>query len=395
MPLVYLKLTNAQYAGLSKGKGVRMNPSAQSSGEIYGVEMSAPDYKRYSKALLSGKGCIVKGTISDKESDEEMSEEVEGGKVNWKKVGRQIKKVANTIGVDAIEGTKKYVPQDVAKNFVQGATTGAVLAGTTYLGAPNPQLAMAAGKASGSAVDAGYKTDFRKRDALKQFGKNFVQDAQQEAISTALTGGLSGGKLNVRKAARQVKKFANKYGADALETVKNVPKDKLKEAVKSNVQSAVLNATNDEQLASRAARYSDRIIDAGYNTNFKRKTALRDMGNELQDVKQEMIDYGLQQMSGGDLQQTLKVRKMREKVTGKPTGTITDVNGTPVSKKRFQKGSEEAKQYMASLRANRRSGSNVAQKVNAIESRVQMGGSGMKPLGSGIVPLGGKGIVPL
>ncbi len=396
MPVVYLKLTNAQRSGLQKGKGTRMNP-AQQSGELYGVDMNPADYKRYSKSLLSGKGCIVKGSLA---SSSEASEDVEGGKINWKKVGRQIKKGINTVGVDAIEGLKKYVPEDVAKNAIQYGTSAAVLAGTTFAGMPNPQLAMAAGKATGQAVDSAYDTDFRKRGALKQFGKDYIAGVQQEAM-------MSGGKINFKKVGRQVKKFANTVGKDALETVKKyVPKEELQEAIKRNAQEAVMRATDNADLADRVARYSDRVVETGYNTDFNQKNAVRNVGRQLKDVKNEIIndgvDYALNQaVSGGylfddrkaQLNQMQKVGKARAKKLGDSyKGVVTDNEGTPVSKKRFVKGSPEAKAYMASLRARRGAGL-VKSHVNKIEQKLS--GNGMVPLGRGMVPLGGRGMVPL
>lgn len=363
MPLVYLKLTNAQRSNLQNGKGARMTPSAQGSGDLYGVDMNAADYKRYSKALLSGKGCIVKGTVTDEGSDEE----VEGGKINWKKVGRQIKKGANTVGVDTIEGIKKYIPEEVAKNAVQYGVGSAVLGATTFAGMPNPQLAMAAGKAAGVGVDAGYKTDFRQRNGLKQFGKNYIEGAQQEAMATS----MSGGRINMKKVGRRVKKFANTVGKDGLEFVKKyVPKEELQQALKQNAQAAVMKYSDNAELADRVGRYGDRVIDAGYNTDFNQKNAVRNVGRQLKDVKQEIIndgvDYALNQaMSGGALKRP-----------------------------KFVKGSPEAKAYMQMLRDKRKTkgAGLVKSHVNKIEQKI---GMGMTPLGKGMVPLGGRGMVPL
>lgn len=398
MPLVYLKLTDTQRSNLQKGKGARMTPSSQGSGDLYGVDMNAADYKRYSKALLSGKGCIVKGSITDEGSDEE----VEGGKINWKKVGRQIKKGANTVGVDTIEGIKKYIPEEVAKNAVQYGVGSAVLGATTFAGMPNPQLAMAAGKAAGVGVDAGYKTDFRKRNGLKQFGKNYIEGAQQEAMATS----MSGGRINMKKVGRRAKKFANTVGKDGLEFVKKyVPKEELQQALKQNAQAAVMKYSDNAELADRVGRYGDRVIDAGYNTDFNQKNAVRNVGRQLKDVKQEIIndsvDYALNQAinggllfddRSGQLNQIKKVSKARAKQFGDSyKGVVTDNEGTPVSKRKFVKGSPEAKAYMASLRARRGSGL-VKSQVNKIEQKI---GMGMVPLGRGMVPLGGRGMVPL
>ena len=364
MPLVYLKLTKAQHSGLQKGKGTRMNPSSQGSGQLCGVEMNATDYKRYSKALLAGKGCIVKGSVVTSESDDE----VEGGKINWKKVGRQIKKGINTYGVDSIEAIQKYVPEEVAKNAVQYGVGSAVLAGTTFAGMPNPQLAMAAGRAAGVGVDAGYKTDFRQRNGLKQFGKNYIEGAQQEAMASS----MSGGKINFKKVAKRGKKFSNTIIKDTLENVKKyVPKEELQAAIKKNAQAAVMRATDNAELADRIGRYSENVVDAGYNTDFNQKHAVRNVGRQLKDVKNEIINDGVDYALNSAM------------------------NGGALKKPKFVKGSPEAKAYMQQLRARRKSTGGaglVKQSVHAIENKIV--GKGFVPLGGGMVPLG-RGMVPL
>lgn len=355
MPVVYLKLTPSQYKKLSSGKSVRYNPSTAVSGELFGIDLEPAVYKRYAKALLSNKGLMIQGNVV--ESD---TEEVEGGKVNWKKLGRQIKRGINREGVDIIEGTKKVIPKEVARQALSGLAQGAVLGTTAALGMPNPALAQFAGQQSGNAVGAAYNTDFRKRDALKKFGKNFVEENQQDAIEGAMTGG----KLNLRKAGRRAKKFLNNEGVQILNHIqKNVDKGKLKEGLQKHSKNIVMNLTGDERLANMTDHLND-VVDAGYNTNFSDKNAMKQMGRQLKQTRDNALN------------------DMTDYVT----------QGQGLKRGKFAKGSPEAKQFMEILRSKKKG--KVAKAVSDIESKVS--GQGFVPLGGkGFVPLGGRGFVPL
>lgn len=356
MPVVYLKLTPSQYKKLSSGKSVRYNPSAD-SGELFGIDLEPAVYKRYAKSLLSNKGLMLKGNVM--ESDTEG--EVEGGKVNWKKVGRQLKKGINTVGVDIIEGTKKFVPKEVAQQTLAGLTQAGVLGATAALGMPNPALAQMASQQVGNATGAAYKTDFRKRDALKKFGKNFVEENQQDAIEGAM---VAGGKLNLRKVGKRAKKFLNNEGVQILNHIqKNVDKGKLKEGLQKQSKNIIMNLTGDEKLANMTDHLND-VVDAGYNTNFSDKNAMKQLGRQLKGTRDNVYD---------DINNY--------------------VGGEGLKRGKFAKGSEEAKAYMAALRAKRGKGK-VAKAVENIETKVI--GQGFVPLGGrGFVPLGGRGFVPL
>ncbi len=186
MPTLFLPLTPVQAKALHSGKGVKYveNDEAQ----VYQIEMDTAMYKRACNARRLGKAFILKGAVVH-------GGDVAGGKIDWKGVGRTLKKGINTVGVDAIEGAKKVIPKKAAAEAVGDALGAATLAGTTMLGAPQPQLAQAARQVGKSAVNATYETDFRKRDALKQYGVNLGKDMGKAAIEQAGAAAVSGGRL--------------------------------------------------------------------------------------------------------------------------------------------------------------------------------------------------------
>lgn len=398
MPLVYLKLTKAQASNLAKGKGARITPETTTTHMMYAVDMDPSVYKRYSKSLLSGKGCIVKGDIM------EVDGEVEGGKIRWKKM----------LGVGA-EKLKKAIPEKVAKQIAEKGVTGAVLAGSTFIGMPNPKVAEMAGKFAGNATGAAYDTDFRKKDGLKQFGKNFVDESKDDIIKEA-TANVLGGALDLKKLKKNAKRVANKVAPVIQKAKQYVPKDELKEAVKRNAKTIALKLSKDEALAEQLSQYADKVTDVAYDQDLTDRDAGIKMGRQLRDTKrdaeykarqyaqdqirrklnnggEEQIDGGLLMSDGRSnaIKSELKLRKSRGSTA---KGVVTNLEGQPVSRAKFVKGSPEAKAYMASLRARRKGAGLVQSRVASIESMTQ--GKGMVPLGGrGMVPLGGRGMVPL
>jgi hypothetical protein len=299
MPLVTLMLTPTQVGNLNKGKGIRL-PSNKNAAKIsaVSVDVSEKDYKKYTKNVLKGKGCIIKG--SPMTDDESSEDEMKGGSIfddigkSFKKVGskiesgskaafkdvknltnrtvrdgkqltnrtirdgkqltnkairdgtlftnktirdgtrftnktirdgtrftnktirdgkqltnqamydgkkfayktgRELKKAANTYGVDAIEGFKDYVPPEVAQQIASGAATAGVLGLTAMTGMPNPALAQMAGKAAGVGVDSVYNTNFRQRNALKQLGRNYVRGTKEAMMPPPTPVPMQGGRL--------------------------------------------------------------------------------------------------------------------------------------------------------------------------------------------------------
>ena len=86
MQSMKMELSDAQLRKLSKGGAIILKPS--SCGKGMPVHMSAAKHKKLMTAMNKGKGMRLSlGQDELGENDVEM----EGGKINWKKVGRQIR----------------------------------------------------------------------------------------------------------------------------------------------------------------------------------------------------------------------------------------------------------------------------------------------------------------
>jgi hypothetical protein len=185
MKEVQLNISTHQMKKLLKGVNVTLSPSSLGNGKTYSVEKKV--YTKINRAIRNNKGLRINKNMlnMDDMSPEEgvMDEEMEvvGGKINFKKI-------INRQGVQVLEGIKKVVPKNVAKTVVGDATGMAGMAIGTALGG-NPEMGKSAGKALGrSAVEGFYKTDFRDKDALKDFGQNTGQDFAKEGLKTAFSG---------------------------------------------------------------------------------------------------------------------------------------------------------------------------------------------------------------
>jgi hypothetical protein len=186
MKEVQLNISTHQMKKLLKGVNVTLSPSSLGNGKTYSVEKKV--YTKINRAIRNNKGLRLNKNMlniddmipEEGEMDEEM--EVVGGKIKI-----NLKKLVNKQGVQVLEGIKKVVPKNVAKTAL-GEAGG--LAGTAvglYLG--NPEMGRNVGKALGrSATEGFYDTDFRDKDALKDFGKNTGQEFAKEGLKTVLTG---------------------------------------------------------------------------------------------------------------------------------------------------------------------------------------------------------------
>ncbi len=171
MPKILVKLTDRQAKTLAQGKRVLVKGDA---GSVHEVDVDQATYKRFTKAHLRGKGCLIKGEVT-------ATSTTEGGKINLGKIiTKNAGKVANEV--------KKAVPKKVAKEAVGDLAYGAVMGATTYMGAPNPQAASIARKATSAGVDAAYKTNWEKGNSWDQFGKNYGEAAGKEVVKSAISG---------------------------------------------------------------------------------------------------------------------------------------------------------------------------------------------------------------
>ncbi len=199
MPIVHVYLTKYQQRNLNQGKGVKFNSRAGKT-DLCQVDLDAKNFKKYNTALLKQKGCILKGNVI-----KEQEEEMEGGSIanKFKKFGKTLKKGINNGVVDVIEKTKDVIPQKVAEQIMQRGVQAGVLAGTTFLGSPQPELANRAGNLSKAAVTAGYDTNFRQRGALKKLAKNYVNEVKDDLIDEGVSYMMGDGLK--KRAGRMVK----------------------------------------------------------------------------------------------------------------------------------------------------------------------------------------------
>lgn len=414
MPLVNLMLTPNQVRNLNGGRGIRLSANkTQTKGSEMSVEISDADYTKYVNNIKYGKGGNIKGTpVTDDEISEE--EQMAGGSIfddigkafkktgrqiergsksafkdvvrdstklanrtirdgtklanqaarDGKKIayktGRQLKTAANTYGVDAIEGFKRYVPADVAQEIASGAATAGVLGLTAMTGVPNPALAQMAGRAAGVGVDSVYDTNFRKRNALKQLGRNYVKSASDIGGAEMTQGGA----LNMKSISRGFNQSARQINRGGRRALKDVTKlaNKTERAGKQIAKEFVSDAKQiGKQIGKQAIRDGTKL---GYQ-----------LGD---DIKKKIGKKGIREIN-------LVYDDFNRAYNGLPLGALPENASYPLANiyhpegerivtkgGKLVKGSAEAKAFMASLRAR----------------RSKVGGKGM-------VPLGGRGMVPL
>lgn len=190
MKQVQLNITTHKMKKLLKGVNVTLSPSDLGTGKTYTVEKKVftkiNRAKRHNKGLRINREMISleKGETEEKEevSEDENEDEKKGGKIKI-----NFKKLVNKQGVQALEGIKKVVPKSVAKAVVGDAAGMAGMAVGAYMG--NPEMGKSMGKALGkSAVEGFYDTDFKDKNALKDFGQNTGESFAQEGLKTALKG---------------------------------------------------------------------------------------------------------------------------------------------------------------------------------------------------------------
>ncbi len=215
MKEIQLNISTHKMKKLLKGVNITLTHNELGSGKTYSVDKKV--YTRINRAIRNNKGLrINRDMLNLGEHDIEYGsevEEIEGGKINFKKL-------VNNEGVKALEGIKKVVPKNVAKQVVGDAGGMAGMAIGTALGG-NPEMGKSVGKALGrSAVEGFYQTDFRDKDALKDFGESTGKDFAKEGIKTAMTGkGLVNG-INPR-GERYINGNPNLKGKKSTDTIWN------------------------------------------------------------------------------------------------------------------------------------------------------------------------------
>lgn len=141
MQSMKLKLTDAQLRKLAKGKGVMVKPSdmAESGYDIY---CTAKNCKKMCKAQTMGKGMCLR--LSPEEMKANEVELEEGGRINWRKIGRTLRTTAKAIGKLYREEVRPEVGPALRRIVKKGIEKGipfATSALATALG--QPELAVA------------------------------------------------------------------------------------------------------------------------------------------------------------------------------------------------------------------------------------------------------------
>lgn len=196
---VNLNISQAKMKKLLKGLNVTLTHAELGVGKPYEVEKKV--LTKINRAIRNNKGLRVNKTMfddlhSDKDSKDSDNESVDGGKLNLK---INLKKLVNNQGVDALEGIKKVVPKSVAKTALSTIGSTAGLAIGSFTG--NPEVGQKIGKNLGASVaDGYYDTNFRDKNALKDFGQSTGESFAKNGIKDIMSGqGLVNG-INPRGA---------------------------------------------------------------------------------------------------------------------------------------------------------------------------------------------------
>lgn len=138
-----MPLTDAQLRKLAKGQGVRVTPSSGAS--AYDIYCSPAKMKRMQRNMTKGKGFTVK---LDPDELRENEVEIEGGRINWKKIGRTLRSTAKSIGKFYREDVRPIVGPAIRTAVKTAIEKGIPLAAST-LGTltGNPAMAAAAAPA--------------------------------------------------------------------------------------------------------------------------------------------------------------------------------------------------------------------------------------------------------
>lgn len=142
MHSVKVPLTDTQLRKLAKGQGVRVNPKAGCT--AYDVWCKAGKCKRMERMMTKGKGFALK--FDPEEMDENV--EVEGGRINFKKIGRTLRSTAKAVGKFYREKVRPVVGPKIREAVKKAIEEGIPLAGE-YLGAVTGQPEIVAAATSG------------------------------------------------------------------------------------------------------------------------------------------------------------------------------------------------------------------------------------------------------
>lgn len=129
---IKIPLTDAQMRKLAKGQGIRVNPMAGCT--AYDIWCKAGKCTRMEKAMTKGKGFALKFDPEEMEENVEM----EGGRINFKKIGKTLRSTAKAVGKFYREKVRPVVGPKIKEAVKKAIEEGIPLAGQ-YLGAVTGQ----------------------------------------------------------------------------------------------------------------------------------------------------------------------------------------------------------------------------------------------------------------
>lgn len=109
MQSIKLPMTDAQMRKLGKGGAIRINPTSQCT--AYDIYCDPKKCRRMERMMTKGKGFQMK--FSPEEMDENV--EIEGGKINFKKIGRELRSTAKAVGKFYREKIRPVVGPEIRK----------------------------------------------------------------------------------------------------------------------------------------------------------------------------------------------------------------------------------------------------------------------------------------
>lgn len=124
MESIKLPLSDAQLRKLAKGQGVRINPSANCS--AYDVWCGQGKCRKMARQMTKGKGFNLK--LDPEEMDANEIEIEEGGRINWKKIGRTLRSTAKSVGKFYREKIRPKVGPVIRKTIKEAIQKGIPLA---------------------------------------------------------------------------------------------------------------------------------------------------------------------------------------------------------------------------------------------------------------------------
>ena len=137
MKQISLKLKDKQLRDLALGKGIMISPKMGGGEGGYSISMSPMKHAKLMKAMEAGKG--MKIMLTPKELGANGVEMLDGGRINWRGIGRTLRKVGKEAGKfyrEEIRPTLGPALKTLVKRGVEEGLPLAVEGLTTLIGMP-------------------------------------------------------------------------------------------------------------------------------------------------------------------------------------------------------------------------------------------------------------------